>query len=166
MPEKWVRKWKVPKSQGNDFWTVSVDAAGLYGCSCPVWKFRRQECKHIAAVKDGCYNAENNADKGLAASPGNVGEVVVEGNIALYPLVPLGRAFTTDLIATIVYDLITAGVKPEYVKDYKDRMFDRRTSISTIVEHVKQRGRLVFSRLVEGQGWVDPVYVSCDESPE
>lgn len=48
----WIRsKWEVPGSKGKK-WVVSIDDNGDYGCSCPAWKFRRQECKHIKAVKD------------------------------------------------------------------------------------------------------------------
>ena len=47
---KWIKKWDVQGSKGNTY-TVSLGDDGSYGCSCPVWKFRREECKHIKQVK-------------------------------------------------------------------------------------------------------------------
>jgi len=47
---KWIRKWKVPGSKGN-VWTVSVDRHGNYGCSCPRWIYKREQCHHIQAVQ-------------------------------------------------------------------------------------------------------------------
>lgn len=51
---KWVKKWVAPSSsrEGNSY-IVSQDEEGNYGCSCPVWKFRRKDCKHIEAAKAG-----------------------------------------------------------------------------------------------------------------
>jgi len=48
---KWIKKWKVLSSSGNGDYIVAIDNEGNYGCSCPVWKFRRQECHHIKQVK-------------------------------------------------------------------------------------------------------------------
>jgi len=52
---KWVKRWEVPKSDGVGYWIVAIDEDSNYGCSCPVWKFRRQECHHIRLVKEGHY---------------------------------------------------------------------------------------------------------------
>lgn len=49
---KWIRKWQIDGSKGKT-WTVSEDADGNYGCSCPVWKFKRIQCHHIEAVRKG-----------------------------------------------------------------------------------------------------------------
>jgi hypothetical protein len=53
---KWIKSWNVPSSTGTSSYVVSVDRDGNYGCSCPVWKFRREECKHIKQVKGGEFN--------------------------------------------------------------------------------------------------------------
>jgi len=50
---KWIKKWKVLRSTGDGYWIISVTKDGLWGCSCPVWKFKRHECKHITLVKRG-----------------------------------------------------------------------------------------------------------------
>jgi len=46
----WVKKWEIEGSNGH-IWIVAVDKDGNYGCSCPVWKFKRQECHHIIQIK-------------------------------------------------------------------------------------------------------------------
>lgn len=120
MASQWVRKWAVPGSKGNT-WTVSVDETGLnYGCSCPVWRFKRQDCKHIDAVKAGLFGTGENYRE---AMPGNVGEVTIQGDKVLYPLVPLGGG--PDLPATIVFDLMRANVRPEQINSYKMQMFGK-----------------------------------------
>ena len=49
--QHWVRKWDVFSSSDPDkAYVVSQNAQGEFGCSCPQWKFRRQECKHIQWV--------------------------------------------------------------------------------------------------------------------
>lgn len=47
---QWVQSWDIEGSKG-DVYRVSVDRNGCYGCSCPVWKFKRLECKHILKLK-------------------------------------------------------------------------------------------------------------------
>jgi len=52
--DRWVKRWQVPSESDPDkTYTVAVDANGNYGCSCPVWKFRRLQCKHIDFVLSG-----------------------------------------------------------------------------------------------------------------
>ncbi|MBA7647677.1 hypothetical protein ES703_55455 [subsurface metagenome] len=48
---KWIKKWNVESESGNGSYVVSLSEKNEWGCSCPVWKFRRQECKHIRRVK-------------------------------------------------------------------------------------------------------------------
>lgn len=51
---EWARRWKVPssdKGDGDGNWTVAQDIEGNWGCSCPVWKFHRKECKHINLIR-------------------------------------------------------------------------------------------------------------------
>lgn len=47
----WIKKWNVEGSTGNTY-VVSQDENGEFGCSCPVWTFRRKVCKHIIWLKD------------------------------------------------------------------------------------------------------------------
>jgi hypothetical protein len=46
----WMKRWSIEGSK-DDVYTVAIDANGQYGCSCPHWKFRRGECRHIMEVK-------------------------------------------------------------------------------------------------------------------
>lgn len=49
---RWVQKWKVKSnSEAGKYYTVSVSSELKWGCSCPVWIFRRQECAHIKEIK-------------------------------------------------------------------------------------------------------------------
>ena len=49
---KWDKKWKIQSDTSGRMYTVSLaDDNKTWGCSCPAWKFRRQECKHIKGVR-------------------------------------------------------------------------------------------------------------------
>ena len=154
MKDKWVKRWEVEGSNGN-VWIVGLDENGNYGCSCPRWKFKREECHHIERIKA----SGGNEIVLRTARPGNVPEVTIDGDTVLYPLVPFGG--TADLPATIVYDLQRANVDPAEVKDYAQRMFPRE-SMKRIMAHVKARGRLVYSKWQKGQGWMNPVFTDCN----
>ena len=56
--DRWIQRWYVSKSTGDGQWCVAVDRDGIYGCSCPVWKFKKQECKHIRGIKAGMRGEE------------------------------------------------------------------------------------------------------------
>ena len=58
----WIKKWEVSGSNGK-IWIVSLADDGHWGCSCPVWKFRRVECHHIQEVQSKYYpNGEEEKD--------------------------------------------------------------------------------------------------------
>ena len=48
---KWIKKWNIKSESGNGNYVVSLSDKNEWGCSCPDWKLRRQECKHIIRVK-------------------------------------------------------------------------------------------------------------------
>jgi len=53
MADKWIQRWEVTSHSNPDkTYVVAIDGDGGWGCSCPVWKFRRLECKHIRQVKE------------------------------------------------------------------------------------------------------------------
>lgn len=51
----WIKKWNVIGSTGNTY-VVALSDTGVWGCSCPRWKFRREECKHIIQIKHSVEN--------------------------------------------------------------------------------------------------------------
>ncbi len=59
MSQKWVKKWTVEswsmtrgRNEYDRVYTVSLSFDGEWGCSCPRWKFKREECKHIREIKE------------------------------------------------------------------------------------------------------------------
>ena len=47
----WVRRFEVASHSNPDkSYVVALNTNNEWGCSCPVWKFRRQECKHQREV--------------------------------------------------------------------------------------------------------------------
>ena len=48
---KWIKKWHIKSESSNREYVVSLSDENTWGCSCPAWKFRRQECKHIIRVR-------------------------------------------------------------------------------------------------------------------
>lgn len=156
---RWIKKWDVKGSAGNVY-VVSIDDEGNYGCSCPVWKFKRKVCKHITYIMDRAEAEGLQGSVVREARPGNVGEVTIDGDVALYPLMPF--PINTDLVATIIYDLIRAGVDIQRVEEYRDSMFKKKVPIKRITDIVKSRGRYVYTRFEDGKGWIGLSYVPCD----
>lgn len=49
--DRWVRRWRVAsRTVPGRAYTVAVDRAGRWGCSCPGWIYHRARCGHIAAT--------------------------------------------------------------------------------------------------------------------
>jgi hypothetical protein len=49
--DRWIQRYSVPRSTGDGTWTVAQAKIGTWGCSCPRWKFKREQCKHIQEVQ-------------------------------------------------------------------------------------------------------------------
>jgi hypothetical protein len=49
--DHWIHRYSVPSSSGDASYTVAEKDDGTWGCTCPVYKFRHIECKHIEAAK-------------------------------------------------------------------------------------------------------------------
>lgn len=48
---QWVKRWECPsESNPTKSYVVAQNKDGEWGCGCPVWIYRRQECKHIRHV--------------------------------------------------------------------------------------------------------------------
>ena len=49
--DHWIARYSVESSNGDKLYTVAKKDDGTWGCTCPVFKFRHIECKHIQAVQ-------------------------------------------------------------------------------------------------------------------
>lgn len=89
----WIKKWDVPSTDGKRQYVVAVKDSGEYGCSCPAWKFRRKQCKHIRRIQ-----AQENA--GFSSTKPDVKfNVPKEGKpiaIEVIPFQRVSRAFNFD----------------------------------------------------------------------
>lgn len=52
--DNWVHRWLVTNGGGSEY-TVAMREDGSFGCSCPQWKFRREECKHIKKINENLF---------------------------------------------------------------------------------------------------------------
>jgi hypothetical protein len=135
---KWQYKCEVPGSKGAT-WVVSQAEDGTWGCSCPVWKFRRQECHHIADVKE-----DPPAGPLPQILPGHVERIVYNAELRAYlhPLIPL-NAHGTGVLATIVYDCLQLGYSMGVLRE-RFKMIPKGWTAQAVVAHVKRYGFTVW----------------------
>jgi hypothetical protein len=50
---RWKKRFYVDGTRPGSQYVVAQDSFGQWACSCPRWKFMREECKHIKAVRLG-----------------------------------------------------------------------------------------------------------------
>jgi len=135
---KWVKKWNVPKSSGDGHWVVSVAEDGTWGCSCPVWKFKRQECKHISLIQNGGGIDKN----GQANKPEYVLAMVSKPtyeerkNRLLVPLIRLPD--TCMMEATICHHMLKHGYSISEIREI--RRIPRDWTAEAISRHVEIHG--------------------------
>ena len=118
MADRWVKRWCVPKSSGDGTWTVAVDCLGNWGCSCPVWKFKRLECHHIILIK---------ANGGKEIKPKEKAKYVLakvlkpiykeETNELFIPLVAISDAMMME--ATICYKMMKLGYSFSEIRELR-----------------------------------------------
>lgn len=146
---KYTRQWKVPSNSGGRDYTVSLKEDGTFVCSCPHSIFRKLECRHIKAVKAGAYDNDDSESE-PRHDFGQVREVTVrpDGTV-IVPLVPLGD---THFAATIVYDLLHNGFsfRSDVVKRYGFKAHQK----NDIEQYIKRKGRKIYGKFIEGQGFV------------
>ena len=131
---KWIKKWTVDGSVDKP-WTVSLSDQGIYGCSCPRWKFKREECHHIGQVKAG-FGTE------IGSTTPHRPEYVLahvcaptlkDGNL-LIPLIPFGD--TPHMEATICYVMLENGYSWSEVKEH--RHLPRQWTAGAVLAYIKQ----------------------------
>jgi len=113
--DKWIKRFKVKSSSGNGYYIVAIDKEGNYGCSCPVWKFRRQECHHIRQIKL-LGGSEAKTIKRPEYVLAKVLEPKLKDGKILCPLIPIGD---THMEATIDAFLIKYGYSFSEVKEIR-----------------------------------------------
>jgi len=89
----------------------------------------------------------------------NVREVTLtdDGNGALVPLIPAGDVWFE---ATVIYDLLRAGVSWKTIRErYR---LARRNSRRTIVDYVRRHGRRVYDDLTRAPMWVTYTTVAVE----
>ena len=138
MNDRWAHRWKVPGSDGHE-WTVAQAHDGSYGCSCPIWRFKRQECHHIAFVK-----AQHPDPDAPITRPEYVLAAVdaprVEGGKMLIPLVEIGNG---EQEATIFAFLLEHGYSMGEVREMRVHV-PREWTAKAIRAYVAEHGPAVF----------------------
>jgi len=161
---KWIEKWKVPRSSGEGTWTVSRAEDGTWGCSCPRWKFRREQCHHIQAVQANPSAHEEGSPSLPEIVPGYVEAVEIVEGVCLHPLIPLNQ-WSTDVLATIVYDLLELGYSFGVIKD-RFRMIPKEWRVDAVRTHVQRWGRVLCREIRTGTDRVGVDYVRVPVSPD
>jgi len=143
---QWIKKWKVLRSSGDGFWTVSLSDEGTWGCSCPVWKFRRQECHHIKLVKNGGGAPEEEVRKPDYVLAQVNKPVFDRGNKRLFvPLV--GIPDTCMMEATICYYMFKYGYSMREIRQIRQHIPSSWT-VKAIMLHVETHGEAEYP-----EGW-------------
>lgn len=128
----WSDRWDVPRSDGSGVWTVSRSDAGAWGCSCPVWRFKRETCKHITRIQE--EESSGIAHPRLELVCANVPQVTREDARVLVPLLPIGD---THFQATLCFDLYACGVPWSEVRErYRlDQTWTKQAVLAYVLKH-------------------------------
>jgi len=145
---KWIKKWKVQSFSGNGEYTVSIDKDGNYGCSCPAWIFRRQECHHIQSVKNGNGSPllpKKRPEYRLAKVLKPIYDP--KTNRLLVPLIGIPDAIMME--ATICYYLFKHGYSLSEVRNLRGHLLPGWTK-RAILAHVERHGEAEYQ-----EGWYE-----------
>jgi len=138
MADKWIKRWKVEKSKGDGHWIVALDKDGNYGCSCPVWKFRRQECHHIVLIKNnGGEEAPAKEKPGYVLAAALKPIYKEETNELLIPLIGIPDANMME--ATICFYMMKYGYSWSEVKEIRGHLPPSWTK-KAVIAHVERHG--------------------------
>lgn len=118
-------------------WVVSQAADGEWGCSCPVWKYRRKACKHIEEVRAtaNLRTEKRRAEYRLAMIRKPV--YLEEDNVLLIPLVRLPD--TVMMEATIIYNMLLHGFSWSEIRSIRHHV-PRQWSAQRVIDHVQMYG--------------------------
>jgi len=143
---RWVKRWEVPKSSGDGNWIVAIDKDGNYGCSCPVWKFKRQECHHIKQVKMGFGTEQARKERPeYVLACVNKPTLKADTNQLLCPLI--GLPDTHLMEATICYYLLKYGYSMGEIRKMRGHI-PRDWTATAIMNHIERHGEAEYP-----EGW-------------
>lgn len=61
---KWSTFYECPStSRADESYIVATNESEEWGCSCPRWKFHREDCKHIRSVRLFLVFAQERGEK-------------------------------------------------------------------------------------------------------
>jgi len=143
--DRWVKRWEVPKSSGDGNWIVAIDKDGNYGCSCPVWKFKRQECHHIKLIKLGGGEVVNQSQRPEYVLANVLKPKVIDGKL-LCPLIAIPDAMRMEV--TICYYLLKNGYSMGEIREL--RRIPRDWTARAIMAHIERYGEAEYP-----QGWYE-----------
>jgi hypothetical protein len=142
--DKWVQRWKVPRSSGGGDWTVAVDADGNWGCNCPRWIFTtpRKDCDHIRRVKEGEFTVED--VKKAEYRPAKVLKPRYDAptNTLLVPLIALPDKYMME--ATIVYYMLKHGYTMAEIRQM--RRIPKEWTKLAVLEHIQVHGEAEYPK--------------------
>lgn len=137
---KWVKKWTVPSNSNPDkSYVVSQAEDGTWGCSCPHWKFRRQECSHIAHIQATKPDPNGEVKPKPTIIPAKVFKPTYkpESNELWMPLIPLNPN-SVNVTATICYVAMKYGYS---ITELRDRYhLPSSWTKETILNHIEKYG--------------------------
>ena len=152
--QRWVRSWEIQGSKGET-WVVSQDREGNFGCSCPVWKFKRSECKHIQEIKGQLeYRKEMGPMGPVNGKPSYVLAMVgrptlkAETNELLVPLVRIGDI---HMEATICHNMLKHGYTMDEIRAIRNIRPDH-LNAKKIREYIETYGEASYENNADIEG--------------
>lgn len=146
--QRWTAQSETDPSKT---YTVALYSDGTYGCACPVWKFRRQQCKHIQDVQAGAYDAQSGPDgASIELALANTRQVhwdAQTGNGRERVMVPLVPPGNLQFVATVIYDLLQLGLPWRSLGTYTQMIKPADGSPlqpGDIKAYIRANGRLIY----------------------
>jgi len=134
--DRWVKRWEVQGT--NRTWIVALDKNGNWGCSCPVWVYKRQECHHIKLVKMNGAKEIISKERPEYILAQVLKPVYDEKNNKLYiPLIALPDTLLME--ATICYYLLKHGYSMGEIREIRKHLPNSWTG-KRIITHVETHG--------------------------
>jgi hypothetical protein len=163
--DRWKQRWYVQSHSNPGIqYVVAIDVDKVWGCSCPVWKFRREECKHIKEIKGSLAdprrdNVYNQCEPTIVVA--NVQQITFDKlkNEVQMPLIPLGE---THFEATIIFDLLLSGVSYRTIRERYSLTLANTNPRRVIEGYIVALGRCIYDHWDDRIGWTGRKVVPLD----